>query len=288
VQNIKNSIWLFLLLSMVSCRYFQKDTGKRPIARIYDSYLYFEDIPPQVYRQKTPEDSTNAIHQYLEDWAYKTLLVKQAERNVDTVKINRLVKLYRQDLLTETYKELLLHKYLDTLVPNDTLQKYYESYQQYFKAGDPWILPKYLVMQKTNPKTNEYKKWFFSDKPELTDSLIKHQNAFEKFDISARKWYKLSEFKEEFPVLKRINDKYILKKPKKFVLTDSLSLYLVLVKDFVKPKENLPLEIIKNDLKQLILNKRKKTALSKLEQNVKQEAINKKIFKIYKTKQPNE
>jgi hypothetical protein len=68
------------------------------------------------------------------------------------------------------------------------------------------------------------------------------------------------------------------------MLTDSLSLYLVFVKQVVQSGENLPLDFIKDDLKQLILSKRKQNQLKKLEKDLKTEAIKKKIFKIFKTK----
>jgi len=173
VQNIKNSFLAILVILMTSCQYFQKSVDKTPLAKIYDAYLYFEDIDPSVYRGKNAQDSLEAVHQYMEDWAYKTLLLKQAEHNVDTVKINRLVKAYRTDLLTDTYKDLLMQKYIDTVVPADTLAQYYQKYQKYFVADVAWVQPKFLVIPKNDLKNVKFKKWFFYNKPEYTDSLMK-------------------------------------------------------------------------------------------------------------------
>ncbi len=283
--NIKSKIRLAVIgLILAGCQYFQRDVDKTPVAKIYDTYLYFEDIDTAVYQQKSPEDSLNAIHQYIEEWAYRTLLLKQAERNVDTVKINRLVEQYRRDLLTDTYKDRLLQKYIDTVVTQDTLQWYYERYKDYFLSKEPEIKPEFLVVAKNHPKVNKFKKWFFSGKPAYFDSLIKNTNNFSKYNLSAGKWYLMKDFKKELPVFENMNDKFILKKGKKFVLTDSLSLYLVFVNDVVLKNQTLPLSIVKDDLKQLILSKRKQAALPELENSIKQEAISKKIFKIYKKK----
>ncbi len=287
-KNIRSKIWLPVILLFVGCQYFQKTPDKTPVAKIYDTYLYLEDIDPAVYQDKSPEDSLNAIHQYIEDWAYNTLLLKQAEQNVDTLKINRLVEQYRRDLLTGTYKERLLQKYIDTVVYEDTLQAYYQKYRHYFKSKEAVIKPKFLVFQKNHPKISKFKKWFFSGKPEYFDSLIKNTNSFSKYNLTANQWYVLSDFKKELPVFNRVNDKYILKKSKKFVLSDTLSLYLVFVKDVVQQNQEMPLSMIKDDLKQLILSKRKQAAMSRMENSIKQEAINQKIFKIFKTKQTYE
>ncbi len=283
MQNIKSKLLLIVFLGLVSCQYFTNNTDKMPVAKIYDTYLYFEDINPEIYRNKSDEDSLSALRQYIENWAYKTLLVKEAERNVDTVKINRLVAQYRYDLLTDTYKELLLQKYIDTVVPIDTLHKYYQNYQSYFIADQAYVKPKYLVVNKQNRKVSKFKKWFFSDKPEFADSLIKNSGVFTKYDLTGNRWFDMSGFKKEIPILKHTKNKYILKKSKKFVLTDSLSLYLVFVKDVVDKGQTLALDLVKNDLKQLILSKRKQAALSLLEQHIKQEAIKNKTFKLFKT-----
>ncbi len=283
--NIKNKFWLTVIgLLVAGCQYFQKDVDKTPVAKIYDTYLYFEDISSSVYTQKSREDSINAIHQYIEDWAYKMLLLKQAEKNVDTIKINRLVEQYRRDLLINTYTDRLLLKYIDTVVTGDTLQWYYDKYRHYFLSKESELKPKFLVVDKSHQKIQKFKKWFFSDKPAYFDSLIKNTNSFSKYNLTANKWYLVPDFKKELPVFQRMNDKFILKKSKKFVLTDSLSLYLVFVKDVVLQNQTMPLSMVKDDLKQLILSRRKQAAMSQMENNIKQEAINKKIFKIFKTK----
>ena len=282
-QNIRNSL-LLLLLSFSSCQYFHKEQTKTPIAKVYDSYLYFEDIAPEIYQNKPVEDSLNALRQYIEDWAYQKLLLKQAKINVDTIRINRLVATYKKDLLIETYKNLLTEKYLDTIISNDTLQKYFNKYQIYFKAKESYIKPQYLVVSKRHSKITKLQKWFFNSKSVWKDSLIKNSNDYKKFDITGNKWYQINEFKKEFPVFLHTNDRNILKKGKKFVISDSLSLYLVFVKQVITAGENLPLDFVKDDLKQLILSKRKQKRLKKLERDLKNEAVKKKILKYLNNK----
>ena len=286
VQNIKNSILILVLFSLAGCQYFQfdKNVDKTPVARVYDEYLYLEDINPVVYRNKSPEDSLAAIRSYIEDWAYKNLLLKQARKNVDTVKINRLVKQYKNDLLIDTYKDLLIQKYIDTIISKNTLEENYQNYKAYFKAKKALLYPVYTVVNKNEPKAAKIKKWFFSDKTEWQDSLIKNTHLIKQMDLNG-KWITLDSFKMKFPVFQSMNDKYILKKSKKFVITDSLNLYLVFVKDIVQPGEALPLDFVKKDLRQLILSKRKQTGWSKIENDIKTEAIKQKHFKIIKNKE---
>jgi len=281
VQNIKINLFIFVFGFLMNCQYFHKKGEQQPVAKVYETILYPKDIPNEVYRGKTKEDSINAVHQYIEEWAYQTILINKAKKNVDTIKINKAVKKYNEDLLIETYKNLLLQKYIDTVIHPDTLKFYYEKYQFYFKAEKNMVAAKYLVIPKNNPKNEKIKKWFYSDKPKYQDSLMSNSILFKRWDLSGTKWFEMEDFKNEFPVLKRVSSKNILKKRKKFVLKDSLSLYLIFITDFVSKNNTLPLEFIKNDLKQLILSKRKQQAVSVMEKELKQEAVKRKKFIIY-------
>jgi len=288
VQNTKNNIGLLLILLLTSCQYFRQDVAKTPIAQVYNHYLYVEDINPSIYKGKSKEDSIQNMRDFIEKWAYKELLIAKANKNVDTATINKLVNKYKQDLLIDTYKDLLAEKYLDTIVTDADILASYNENKQYFVARNHLVNPQYLVVAKDNSKIKKYKKWFFSDKIAFKDSLIKNTIHFSKFNIDSTNWQHLFAFKEQFPVFKRYKDMQILKKSKKFMLTDSLSLYLVIVNDYVKENEPLPLGFIKNDIKQLILNQRKQKVIDKLQNEIKSEAIKQKKFKIFKIEKQNE
>ena len=288
VLNIKNSLLLYIILISTSCRYFSKDVNKTPIAQVYNSVLYLEDVNPILYKNKNTQDSLKNIREYIEKWAYKTLLTEQAKKNIDTVSINKLVAQFKQDLLIDTYKDLLTGKYLDTVVSETKLIDTYKKNKYYFLAKNDMIDALFLVINKNNKDKDKYKKWFFSDKIEFRDSLIKNSWHFLKFNINTDNWKQLSDFKNDFTVFKQIKNAQILKKSKKFVLTDSLSLYLMLVNDYVKQNDILPLNFIKNDLKQLIINRRKQQVIAKLQNEIKSEAIKQKKYKIFKIKQNDE
>ncbi len=288
VLNTKNSVGLLLLFLFTSCQYFRQDVEKTPIAQVYQNYLFLEDVNPNIYSHKSKDDSIQSVRNYIEQWAYTQLLISQAKKNIDTTAITELVLKYKQDLLIDTYKNLLAEKYLDTVVTEAEILQSFEDNKQYFVARNHLVNPNILVFNKNNTRARVYKKWFFSDKIEFRDSLIKNSIYFSKFDIDTDNWQHLSTFKEHFPVFKRIRDMQILKKSKKFVLTDSLSLYLVLVNNSVKENEPLPLGYIKNDLRQLILNQRKQKVIEKLQNEIKSEAIKQKKFKIFKIEKHNE
>ncbi len=281
-QNTNLSLLLLLSLFVSSCSLFNQKEKKTPLAKVYDKVLYLEDIKNDFSMLKSKEDSLIAINKYIEDWAYETLLVESAKRNIDTLQIHQLVKQYEKDLLMDTYKDLLAEKYLDTFVAVDSIKKYYNNNKTYFKAKEPLVKPIYIVFNDADKNKYKYQKWFFSKKIEHKDSLLKRTPIFKKMDIEGEKWYTLKSFREELPRFSRVGDKQILKKSKKFILKDSLGLYLVLIKDRINIGEPLAFNFVKEDLKQLLLNQRKRKVIAKLKKEIKEEAIKKKHFELYK------
>ncbi len=266
------------------CQYFRQSENKTPIAKIFDKTLFLEDINRSLYKGVSQEDSIKNIHNYIESWAYKNLMIAEANKNVDTAKINLLTQKYKNDLLTETYLDNLTQKYLDTIIPTDTLKIYYNKLQGIYKANESLFKVEYLVFKKDNKNRYKYQKWFYSKKEQDKDTLFKLSSEFDKMDLSGQKWINYAKLNEIIPAFKRYKNSQIIKKSKKFVLTDSLSLYLVFINDVVHENEKLPFDFVKNDIKQIVLGKRKELLKYKLINDLKEEAIKNKQFKIYKLK----
>ncbi len=287
MKNTRNNILfsIFILLLISSC--YKSNTEKTPIAKIYKNVLYLEDINPMIYKNKSPEDSTIAIRSYIENWANKQLFIEEAKKNIDTVKINKLVLQYKNDLLREKYLNKLINKYLDTVVPQDSLQTYYQKLKNIYTAEEELVQPYVLILPKNNKKRYTYQKWFFDQSIEHQDSLFKHIGEFKKMDLSGQTWYSISRLKEKFPVLKRLNNRQIIKKRKKIITTDSLSLYLMFIKDVVHKGQSLPLSFIKNDIKQLIFSQRKQEIEKRILNEIKEDAIKNRHFIIYSQNKEN-
>jgi len=285
VKNIKISYILLLFLLFGSCS--GDKTNKTPIAKIYQKTLYLEDINPGIYKQKNKEDSIRAVRSYIENWANNQLFIEEAKKNIDTSKINKLVLQYKHDLLREKYLNKLVNKYLDTVIAKDSLKKYYQKIKDIYIANDELVRPYIMVLPKKNKKRYTYQKWFFDQKIAFQDSLFKHVSEFTEMDLSGNKWYTVRQLKEKYPVLKKYNTRQIIKKRKKIITNDSLSLYLMFIKDVVYKGEALPMDFIKKDIKQLILSHRKKEIEKRIMNEMKEEAIKSHHFIIYSQNKEN-
>ncbi len=286
MQNIKIKTKhriLIIIFLLTSCSYFAKEDNRMVVASVDQKKLYADELPRQIFEGLSKEDSLVRVKHFIENWAYTQLMISEAEKNIDTGRINELVRQYKTDLLLETYQNKLADKFLDTLIHPSEWQKAYNKNGKIYTAKEALLKADVLIMRKDNKKKNLYKKWFYAQKNEEKDSLFKHLEDFKKLNFD-EKWTYLSDFKQKYPVFKKISDKKIIKKSKKFVLSDSLDLYLIFIKDVVRQGQQLPLEFVKPELKQIILNERKEKWLGQLKNEMIEDALKKKKLKLYNQK----
>lgn len=282
---IRHLIYIvFLGTAMVSCEYFKKETEKNVVARVNDNYLYEEDINKLVGANTSPEDSTLIVNNYINRWATQQLLIDQANINLTPEALkqyDKLVSEYKNDLLTEAYKNVIVDKQLDSLISEQEYKSYYEENKENFKQKDMLVkmryvqLPlKYDGLAAVEEKLKRYNK---KDKASLTSQDYQFINS--NFNDSV--WIKKDVLLNVLPVLKPQSEE-VLKKSNFSQKEDSLGVYLVKIEDVVHPNDTAPFSYIKPTLKQIILNKRKLELIKKLEKDITKDAIETKNFEIYK------
>src|SRR6187549_2744486 len=80
---------LILSLSFISCNYFRKPEPDRPVtavARVYDKYLYTNDISRMITPGTSKEDSVLMANSYIQSWIKQQVILHKAETNLDDEK----------------------------------------------------------------------------------------------------------------------------------------------------------------------------------------------------------
>ena len=126
------SILLFFILLLTSCDYFnvQEKVSKTSeiVAIVNTDKLFKDDIKSVLPTNISKEDSIVLVRNYINDWAIKQLLLKKAEHNSsleDVNEINTLVKDYKESLLINNYKEMLIKQQLDTIINDAEIEDFY-------------------------------------------------------------------------------------------------------------------------------------------------------------------
>lgn len=275
---------IVLQLVLVSCDYFGPDTEKVVFARVNNSYLYKEDIEKLIPENTSPEDSVLLVHNYINRWATKELLIEKAKINIPSERMaefDKLIQEYQNDLLTEAYKDLIVTKQLDTVISEQEYNEYFEENKENFRLNEILIKMRYLQVPKDYAGLNDVKAKFnrynYKDKAELKIQEFQFQSS----NLNDSVWIRKELLLDLLPVLKE-RESEVLKKSNFTQVEDSLGVYLVKTIDVLNINDSAPLIYIKPTVGQIILNKRKLELIKKLETDITKDAIKTNNFEIYK------
>jgi len=184
-------------------------------------------------------------------------------------------------LLIYTYEKELIKKLLDTNIVESEIQEFYEQNQQNFVLKDDIVKVRYLKVFKKAPQVQKIRKVYASLKPKDIEKLteLAHQYA-EKFHLNDEEWIYYDELKKEVPLTLDQTTSY-LKNIKNIEVEDSLSYYFVFVKEYKLKNDVSPLSFETNNIKNIIINKRKLSLINKVSSDLYQEAIINNDIEIY-------
>jgi len=274
--------WVFFLFSCNS--FLKNDANEEPLARVGDTYLYWDEVVAVLGENITKQDSASMVTNYINNWATKQILLEKAKINLPDEKIaefEQLVSNYRTDLYTRAYKEALVNQVKDTVISREELIRFYEEEKENFKLKEKIVKLRFieLPLQFLNTKeVTESLKRFNQEDIRYLDSI---GVQFKKLNFNDSLWVPASRVIEEISPLNIDNEDRYLKKSQFFELQDAMGVYLTKINDVLGVNEIAPLSYIEPTIRQVLLNRRKLDYIRKLETEIIDEATKEKVFEVY-------
>ena len=268
----------------MSCVYFKETDDRVPIARVYDSYLYEEDIKGLIAQGTSKDDSTLIVNSFINRWATQRLLIEGALLNLpeeNQLEFNRLVNQYKNDLFTKAYLDALVNKNINPTVTLDQAKEVYENNRETFKLNEELVKFRYLSLPQNALNSKDVEKRFNRFNEEDKRFLDSISVQFKSFSLNDSMWVKVSQIVDKIPVINSDNKKELLKKSNFIQLKDSLDLYLMQINDVLFQNDYAPLEYVKPTIDQIVINKRKLELIKQLEKDITKDAIKNNQFEIY-------
>ena len=195
IQPFKVAFFTIVLILLVTgCIQQNKDNGE-PIARVYDKYLYaneIEDIFPENISQN---DSIQLLMAYADRWVRKQLLVNRAEKNLsDTQKnVTKQIEDYRSSLLIFKYEQEFIRQRLDTIVSDEEVELFYSENSSNFILNESIVKALFIKIRMDDPYYEKIKSLYKSNKEDDIKTLdnLAYQVAV-KYDYFNDKWVPFS------------------------------------------------------------------------------------------------
>ena len=277
------------MLSICSCAYFKKDKlskAEEPLARVYDKYLYKTDLENLVPSGATASDSLLLVSNYIDNWIRQNVILQKAESNLsdDEKNVESQLQNYRNTLITYIYQRELVKEKLDTFVSAVDIEKYYSENQSNFQLHENIIKFLFVKVDLQAPKLNMVREWYKStsikDKGLLEDYC--YQFASDYF-LNDNEWVSFDQLVKKTGI-KTYNKEEYLQNNRAIEIADSTNITFVCIKDY-KIKDSLsPLSFESDNIRNLIVNKRKLQLVQEMEKAAYQNALKENDFEIYKKK----
>jgi hypothetical protein len=240
-----------------------------------DKVLYLSELQDIIPDDSSPEDSLMLGEKYVKDWIVDQVVVKKAEENLSEEQKNfeELIENYRKTLLTYSYEQELVRQQLDTNVSNEEIEKYYNENIQNFELRDYIVKVKFCAIASDSKDLKQLKKLFYSADPK--DYLKWEALCIEKqasYYIDEDHWMLWEDLVKKIPI--EVYDvESFLTRNKSVEVEKNGNTHLIAFLDYQLSGSRSPLSFERDRIKAMIINKRKLDLISKMKEDLYQQAV---------------
>lgn len=285
-------VWLALIgLFLSGCELIKMkvnnsngDADRQPAARANDSYLYKDELVGIIAPGTPAQDSARLVEAYINSWIRKQLLIQEASRKIDIneAQVERKILDYRYSIIAYEYQTYYIKQHLDTAVFNGEIEKYYKGNIDNFILKQNIVQGTFIKIPKNAPRTGKIKELIFSTREKDENELKSYCLSFSvAYHISGSNWVVFDELVKNSPLAEIPNKIQFLKSNPYYESSDDNYLYFLRVRQYRISDNVSPLEFVKDDIRNIILNKRKVELAKQLEDEVYKYALDQQEFEIY-------
>ena len=257
---------------------------RNPIVRAHDVSLYPKDIEHLIPNGMSLEDSAERVNRYIDSWARKQLLIKEAAKNIvfDEAEIERKILDYRYSLMGYEYQLYYIREKLVDNITDQEINDYYHKHIDNFTLKQNIIRGKFINLPIGAPNIVNIKKLIHSNREEDIEALKTYCLSFAtSYQIDDSVWINFEELVRSTPLAQLDNKVQFLKTKKYIESADSTNLYYLKILEYKMSDELSPLEFVKDQIKDIIINKRKIALAKQLEEEVYKKAVSNNDIEIY-------
>jgi hypothetical protein len=262
-------------LFLTSCKRPVPLSGEQAVARVNNAFLYKSDLKHLLPVNTSPADSALIVQRYVDTWIRQQVFLNEALNNLSSGNMNfdRQIEEYRNSLIIFSFENQLVNQQLDTLVTEKQLAEYYEKNKADFRLRNNIVKVNYVKLPLDTPDLGQFRRMFRSTDPEeaglLEDYCI--QNAATYF-IESDSWLIFDELLREVP-LQVSNVENYLRSNRLVEISDNHFRYLINFLDYQLVGSVSPLAFERDNIKSIILNRRKHELINQKRSQFYQEAL---------------
>ncbi|MBO4756139.1 MAG: hypothetical protein J5519_05195 [Bacteroidales bacterium] len=285
--------WLFIALAsltVLSCKMVNRlgDTANElfkgeVVARAGEHRLHRSQLESYIPSGVSSEDSARLAQQYIRAWAEDLLLLDMADEQLSKEEkdVTEELESYRRALLKYRYEQLYINQRLDTLVTEEEVEAYYQANPDKFILDRPVVKARYMIIPADSRNLKELRRLMSSeDDSDIMEAENLAYTAAIKYGDSSDSWKDIITLAQELgtdykSLLGAIKNQFA-------ELPDEAgNLRIAYIVDMVPQGKTAPEEFCAERIRDIILNTRKHSLTTQLEQDLLEDARRNNKFVIY-------
>ncbi|MBT1702644.1 peptidyl-prolyl cis-trans isomerase [Chryseosolibacter indicus] len=260
------------------------DEDRKPVARVNNAYLYKDELVGIVNPAVSKEDSTSRVEAYIDSWIRKQLLIQEASKkiNINEAEVERKILDYRYSIIAYEFQSEYVKQNLDTLVSPAEIETYYKNNIDNFILKQNIVRATYVKVPKNAPSSKKIKDLILSGKEKDEKELRTYCLSFSvAYHISDSTWMVFDDLVRNSPLAEIPNKVQFLKSYPYYETEDENFQYYLRIIEYRISDNVSPLEFVRDEITNIILNKRKVELAKKLEDQVYSNALENDDFEIF-------
>jgi hypothetical protein len=275
--------FIFMLLAAFFSCHLVMDSEKVPLARVGERVLYLDDLRSFLPDGLSADDSMMMAEDYLKKWIINELLVKKAEENLSPAQkdLSKELLEYRNSMLTYRYKMGLMFQRLDTVVGEQEISAYYELHKDNFILSKNIVKAIFVKIPDEVSRPEQVKVFCEQVSDDNLRELREYCLKFAiTYDIYVDNWVEFDLITQYLP--EPITDvNLFLRRNATIEQRDNDFYYLICIIDYRLANNMAPVEYVEENIKSIIINRRRIDFLKNIEADVYLEGIRNNKFKLY-------
>jgi len=286
---MKTALLVVLSFALFACSNDSENTvliDSTTAARAYDRVLTWAEVGAVIPDATTPEDSAIIAERYINDWLKEQVILHTAELRLpdEQKRFEAELEAHRKALLTFAYENLFVQQRLDTLITDEEIQAFYDENQSIFSLNDYIVKVKFAVLAKDTPKAKlkQFRKLFESEDPEDLVALEQFcVNNGAAYYIDIETWMYFEDLLTKVPI-DVYNIESFLRSTRSAEFEEGSKSYYIKLLAYELKDAVSPLPLVTNNIKSMILNRRKRELLVKMRDELFKDAYARKdVEKLY-------
>jgi hypothetical protein len=274
---------ILIVLLLFSCNRRRHPENDEILARVYDSYLFSSELENVIPAGINVKDSLMLAKNYINNWVRQNLVVYQAEHNLteEQKDFEKQLESYRNSLITYQYETQLILQKLDTNISEIEIEAYYEQNRQNFDLRDNILICNFIALNPDTTDVELFGRLLQSDQISDIDTLrlLCTQQAASCY-LNREKWVLFSDLTREIPISTYDEESFI--RNNTFVkIKENYFVYLIRILDFRISGTESPIGFERDNIRRIILNKRKTTLIKTMENEIFNGALEKNEIEIF-------